>query len=61
MSKHIGGKGNNMELSTLALFNHMTDEDFIAIHNAGQLKKLCLALSLDLNSKYNEKNKTYTA
>ena len=52
MSKHIGDKGNNMELSTLALFNHMTDEDFIAIHNAGQLKKLCLALSLELNSKY---------
>ena len=55
MSKHIGDKGNNMELSTLALFNHMT------IHNAGQLKKLCLALSLELNSKHNEKNKTYTA
>ena len=37
-----------MDAPTLTLFNNMTDEDFIAIHNAGQLKNLCLALSLDL-------------
>ena len=37
-----------MDAPTLTLFNNMTDEDFIAIHNAGQLKSLCLALSLDL-------------
>jgi hypothetical protein len=37
-----------MDAPTLTLFNNMTDEDFIAIHKAGQLKNLCLALSLDL-------------
>tara|TARA_R110000772_G_scaffold67262_1_gene149340 strand:- start:360 stop:506 length:147 start_codon:yes stop_codon:yes gene_type:complete len=37
-----------MEYSTLTLFNNMSDEDFIAIHKSGQLKNLCLALSLDL-------------
>ena len=61
MSKLIEAKGNKMELSTIALFNHMTDEDFIAIHNAGQLVNLCQALSLDLQPKENEENYTYTA
>ena len=61
MSKHIGGKGNKMEFSTITIFNNLTDEDFMAIHEAGQLKKLCLALTLDLNSTYDEKNHTYTA
>ncbi len=64
MSKLIGVKEGNMDLSTISLFNHMTDEDFLAIHNAGQLKNLCLALSLDLQSIKDEKitkNKTYTA
>ncbi len=61
MLKHIEAKEDKMELSTISLFNNLTDEDFIAIHNAGQLKKLCLALSLDLNSGYNEKNNTYSA
>ena len=64
MSKHIVVKEDNMDLSTISLFNHMTDEDFLAIHNAGQLKNLCLALSLDLQSIKDEKitkNKTYTA
>ena len=64
MSKHIVVKGDNMDLSTISLFNHMTDDDFLAIHNAGQLKNLCLALSLDLQSIKDEKiktNNTYTA
>jgi hypothetical protein len=39
-----------MELPTLTLFNNMTDDDFMAIHKAGQLKNLCHALSLDLDS-----------
>mgnify|MGYP003668525542 FL=1 len=43
-----------MELPTLTLFNNMTDEDFMAIHNAGQLKNLCHALSFDLNSNPNK-------
>ncbi len=61
MSKHIGDKGNKMEFSTITIFNNLTDEDFMAIHEAGQLKKLCLALTLDLNMSRNEKDNTYTA
>lgn len=61
MSKRIEGKVSKMELSTISLFNNLTDEDFIAIHNAGQLKRLCLALSIDLNTNYNEKDNSYTA
>lgn len=61
MSKLIGVKENNMNLSTLSLFNHMTDEDFIAIHKAGQLKNLCQALSIDLQPQEDEESKTYTA
>ena len=61
MSKRIEGKVSKMELSTISLFNNLTDEDFIAIHNAGQLKKLCLALSIDLNTNYDEKDNSYTA
>ncbi len=64
MSKPIEVRGNKMQLSTIALFNHMTEEDFIAIHNAGQLKNLCMALSLDLQPIDDEKfkeNNTYTA
>tara|TARA_S200002703_G_scaffold157338_2_gene164902 strand:+ start:81 stop:392 length:312 start_codon:yes stop_codon:yes gene_type:complete len=64
MSKPIEVKENKMQLSTIALFNHMTEEDFIAIHNAGQLKNLCMALSLDLqpidDEKFKEDN-TYSA
>ena len=61
MSKRIEGKVSKMELSTISLFNNLTDEDFIAIHNAGQLKRLCLALSIDLNINYDEKDNSYTA
>tara|TARA_B100001057_G_scaffold284804_1_gene285073 strand:- start:938 stop:1123 length:186 start_codon:yes stop_codon:yes gene_type:complete len=61
MLKRIKGKEDRMELSTLTLFNHMTDEDFLAVHNAGQLKNLCHALTLDLHSKKYEKNSTYSA
>ncbi len=61
MSKHTRDKVNKMELSTIALFNHMTDEDFIAIHNAGQLKNLCQALTIDLQPKDYKKNNAYKA
>jgi len=37
-----------MQSPTLTLFNNLTDEDFLAVHNSGQLKSLCMALSLDL-------------
>ncbi len=57
----IGDKEDSMDLSTLSSFNHMTDEDFLAVHNAGQLKNLCLALSLDLQSLKDKKCKTYSA
>ena len=61
MSKLIEGKAGRMELSTIALFNHMTDEDFMAVHKSGNLENLCHALSLDLQPKVNEENYTYTA
>ncbi len=61
MSKPIGDKENNMEINAISLFNHMTDEDFMAIHEAGQLKKLCLALSLDLQLKNYEEDNSYSA
>tara|TARA_B100000780_G_C21110205_1_gene448580 strand:- start:1415 stop:1561 length:147 start_codon:yes stop_codon:yes gene_type:complete len=43
-----------MESPALTLFNEMTDEDFMAVHDAGQLKNFCHALSFDLevNNKY---------
>tara|TARA_B100001778_G_scaffold313226_1_gene297516 strand:- start:201 stop:350 length:150 start_codon:yes stop_codon:yes gene_type:complete len=47
--------------SALALFNNMTDEDFMMVHKAGQLKQLCYALSIDLQPQYHEKDQTYTA
>jgi len=58
MLKHIKGRADKMELNTISLFNHLTDEDFLAIHNAGQLKNLCQALTLDLQHK---KDTTYSA
>ena len=61
MSKPIGDKVSKMELSIISLFNNLTDEDFMAIHNAGQLKKLCLALSLDLQPKNYEEDNSYSA
>jgi len=61
MSKPIGDKENNMEINAISLFNHMTDKDFMILHKAGQLKQFCYALSLDLNSKHDEKDNTYTA
>lgn len=64
MSKHIEGKVNRMDLTAVSLFNYMTDEDFMAVHRAGQLKNLCLALSLDIQRIKDEKferNNTYTA
>lgn len=39
----------------------MTDEDFLAIHEAGQLKNLCQALTLDLQPKIKNSNEEFTA
>ncbi len=51
MSNFIEDKENKMQVRAITLFNNMTDEDFMYVHEAGQLKRLCMALSLDLNSK----------
>lgn len=39
-----------MDISSITFFNSMTDEDFMVVHNAGRLKDLCTALSIDLQS-----------
>ena len=61
MLKSIGDKDDKMEFTSIQFFNMMTDEDFIAVHEAGQLTNLCLALSLDLQTQNHGKNKTYSA
>jgi hypothetical protein len=50
-----------MNVTVTSLFNHMTDADFLALHEAGELKNFCWALSVDLQSKKNEKDYTYSA
>jgi len=50
---------NIMDLSAISLFNNLTDDDFIAIYEAGQLRNLCLALSLDLQSIKDKSITTY--
>ena len=62
MSKSIEGKVGKQMFSTLALFNNMTDEDFMMVHRAGQLKQLCYALSIDLQPQYHyEEDQIYAA
>ena len=61
MSKLIGGKGGKRVFRPVDLFNNMTDEDFLFVHDAGQLKSLCMALSIDLQPEKNEEDYTYTA
>ena len=61
MSKLTKDKVGRKMFRPIDLFNHMTDEDFMAVHKAGQLENLCHALSLDLQPKVNEENYTYTA
>tara|TARA_R100001509_G_scaffold165772_1_gene149984 strand:+ start:8809 stop:9063 length:255 start_codon:yes stop_codon:yes gene_type:complete len=61
MLKNIGDKDDKMEFTSIQFFNMMTDEDFIAVHKAGQLTNLCLALTLDLQIHNHGKDKTYTA
>ncbi|MDA7616830.1 hypothetical protein N8579_00465 [bacterium] len=61
MLNNIRDKGNRMNVTVTSLFNHMTDADFLALHDAGELKNFCWALSVDLQSKNHEKDNTYTA
>lgn len=44
---------NGMKISSKDIFNKMTDEDFIYLHQQGELLNLCHALSIDLHSKQN--------
>ena len=60
MRNLIEDKVNRMNVTPMKLFNHMTDEDFIFLHEAGQLQSFCDALSLDLHKK-DEKDTYYTA
>ena len=48
-------------MTVVDVFNNMSDKDLELIMRADKLHELCLAISLDLNSKPNEKNTTYTA
>ena len=61
MLNYIGGKANNMNITVTQLFNNMTDTDFLVLHETGELKNFCYALSLDLQPKAYEKDHTYTA
>ena len=54
MLNNIEGKGNRMNVTVTNLFTHMTDADFLALHEAGELKNFCWALSVDLQSKKND-------
>ena len=54
-------KGNNMTTSAVHLFNNLTNEDLLAIMDAGELNNFCNALTLDLRSDTDEKNTTYEA
>ena len=44
-------------MDALILFTNMTDDDLIEVHKEGQLKNLCLALSLDLQNYQNKTDK----
>ena len=61
MLNYIEDKENKMNIKIASLFNSMTDNDFMMLHESGQLKTFCDALSVDLQSKTNEKDYTYTA
>ena len=45
---------SEMDISTVQLFNNMTDDDFMLMHKVGKLKDLCFALSLDLADKVDD-------
>ena len=60
MLNHIGDRENKMYLTVTQIFNSLTDKDFMIMHETGQLKTFCDALSLDLNTNH-EKNNTYSA
>ena len=54
-------KENNEGFDSLNLLASLSDEEILAIQKAGQLKNLCLALSVDLQPTTKEESKTYDA
>ena len=61
MSKLTKDKVGRKMFRPIDLFNHMTDEDFMMVHRAGQLKQLCVQLSLDLQPTNDGESNTYAA
>tara|TARA_Y100000361_G_scaffold105207_1_gene94879 strand:- start:535 stop:768 length:234 start_codon:yes stop_codon:yes gene_type:complete len=61
MSKLIEDRVGRKMFRPMDLFNHMSDDDFMLVHESGQLYNLCMALSVDLQPKSDEKDYTYTA
>jgi hypothetical protein len=61
MLNNIGVREGKLNLTIIELFSSLTDQDFILMHKAGQLKNFCYALSLDLNTKIHEKDNSYSA
>tara|TARA_A100001035_G_scaffold238681_1_gene203415 strand:- start:969 stop:1202 length:234 start_codon:yes stop_codon:yes gene_type:complete len=61
MSKLIEDRVGRRMFKPIDLFNHMSDDDFMMVHESGQLYNLCMALSVDLQPKSDEKDYTYTA
>jgi len=51
---------NNMTLTPTMIFDKLSNQDLIAIADAGELNSFCNALTLDLANK-NEKDTTYEA
>lgn len=60
MLNSIGDKASNLNITIKQIFNNMTDKDFMMLHNTGQLKNFCNALSLDLQPRNHEEDNTYT-
>tara|TARA_B100001093_G_C26292815_1_gene785995 strand:- start:16 stop:168 length:153 start_codon:yes stop_codon:yes gene_type:complete len=50
-----------MITTPITLFNNLSNSDFIAIAEAGELKNFCDALTLDLATNFHGKNTTYEA
>ena len=61
MSNRTEDKVGRKMFRPMDLFNHMSDDDFMLVHESGQLYNLCMALSVDLQPKSDEKDYTYTA
>lgn len=52
---------HNMTLTPTKIFDKLTNQDLVAIAEAGELNNFCNALTLDLVSSQNEKSTTYEA